>query len=380
MRVVVVLLAILVAACGDDDKSVDTHGDSDVTSSLAMTLDSTAITVAPGTSQTVGIHLARLGAIANSSVNFIVGEPPSGVTIDLQSPIAGDTATLTLTATEDAPGRVMSLPIAAESDGYGATASLTVTVGTPPTISVHGRYSGRNFTFDGASIALSTAVAGSPLTTTTAADGTFTFNGVTPPYDLAITWSDPDDVVSVSSAMVVQGLTRDDPFIINVLDKRTNGAVQTIVHVTQTFSDAPVASDIIVVAVTCPTAQGDTKVAGNVAAVDVTVSGYLGAGDACTIDGVEWSPRANGFANRYQLAHATVSLSPTGTTPVNQAITYTSYIGTGHNVASVGDDARCKPAAGSRAAVDRWPAARHPFAQREHSDIASVRRYAGRLR
>ncbi len=239
---------------------------------------------------------------------------------------------MTVTAAADAPAVVANLAVAAESEGYGATVSLAITVGTPAPINVNGSYITGNAVPAAATIALYTAGAATPQTTTTSADGTFAFSNITPPYDLVATWNDPNDAArSAASAWVLVGLTRSDPVVSNQQDERL-GDQQAILHITQTFPVTPVAMDTITVAITCPKALGLHSVSGDTAAFDVTVNGFLAAGDACTLDAIEWRPRSdNTLPQRYQIAHADITLSPSAIA-VTQPISYVSYIGATHDI------------------------------------------------
>ncbi len=207
MRAALVVLAVAITGCsssndGGSHATPPADDDNLATGSLMMALDQSAITVAPGATQTVAVQLTRLGAVADATVNLFVTAPPAGITVDLPASTTDDTAVLTLTAAADATATVANVAIAAESEGYGASATLALTVGAPTPIAVSGRYLSGAFILDGANIALYSAGATTAQTTTTAADGTFSFSNVTPPYDLVFTWPDDD---SGNDAYIVEG-------------------------------------------------------------------------------------------------------------------------------------------------------------------------------
>lgn len=258
--VVVAVVALTGAACGDDDADA----------ALTLSVDPSTISIAAGETQTVAVAIERPSGVA-SEVQLAIVDNPSGLTVTVDPQAATDTATMTITTNVNTAGTTSTITLLASTESLAATARVEVTVGEASAVTVQGHLV--NSVGGAADTPTSVAVyshgATLPLTPSLGTDGTFTANGVTPPYDVHLVAADGLEVLYLGLTNVAPYIVTDPGLPSQSSGVVVNGSIQ---------GTAPAESETYVAGV-CPRALGSALAT---TSYSVALGGLASTGEACT--------------------------------------------------------------------------------------------------
>jgi hypothetical protein len=302
-RALALVFVLALAACGGED---DGGGPAAIADSLALTIDSSSVSIVAGASQSLTLHLARSGSFASAAVQLLTSGVPADIDVSFdQALTSSDTAALTIAVDPLAAAQTATFTVIGEVNGQAATAGVALTIVAASTITVKGKVVG----IDGAPLAragVSVWSHGStePIFAPVSADGTFNVPGVVAPYDLA----------AVSDlTFIALGLTRADPVLIG---SNSEGPVNP--HIT--VGGAIGAANDTYVTLDCADIHGETKLAGGGSTYSVALRGPAAVPLSCKLRALGVSgastltPTYTGYVERdvtlSNAATANVDLTP----------------------------------------------------------------------
>ncbi len=311
------VLLVLVVACGGDNDGAKTTTPppSDTPSpTLTLSMDTPVLALAPGGAQIVTVNLARTGSLVGAAVALTTTNAPAGVTLSFDSASAtADTATLTIVAANDAVATTSAMTITGTAGTIASSAGLTITISATPdvptTITVHGTVASPSLKpLAGIPVSIWSHGATTAATTTSGADGSFTVENVTPPYDAMMA---PPTLL----AAIFVGLTRTDPLLTD-LGQHSNTQTDTIVSVT--VSGSLPADALVNTVVTCGQADGNGT--SGTTTTPAPLFGNYATAEACNVQALEYTAAPGDFASSFSFGAGTVTPVVSATTDASIAL------------------------------------------------------------